>query len=122
MCAVAAIAMTAGAQEAQKVPIKAKDYRVASTTEAIRVDGVLGGTAGKSAQPMEFDAETNPGDNIVPPARTVGYMTFDQKNLYVAFQCFDPKPQEIRAHLSDRDRAFSDDFVGVVLDTFNDSR
>ena len=122
ICAVAAIAMTAGAQEASKVPIKAKDYRVASTTEAIKVDGVLDEPAWKSAQPMEFDAETNPGDNIVPPARTVGYMTYDQKNLYVAFQCFDPKPQEIRAHISDRDTAYSDDFVGVVLDTFNDNR
>jgi hypothetical protein len=117
-----AVALSAGAQEAQKVPIKAKEYRVGSTTEAIRVDGVLDEAAWKTAQPMEFDAETNPGDNIVPPARTVGYMTYDQKNLYVAFQAFDPKPQEIRAHISDRDNAFSDDFVGVVLDTFNDNR
>lgn len=105
-----------------KVPIKAKQYRVESTSEAIKVDGVLDEAAWKTAVPMEFDAETNPGDNIVPPARTVGYMTYDQKNLYVAFQAFDPKPAEIRAHLSDRDNAFSDDFVGVVLDTFNDNR
>ena len=33
-----------------------------------------------------------------------------------------PEAREIRAHLSDRDTAFSDDFVGVVLDTFNDKR
>ena len=110
------------AQEAQKVPIKAKQYRVESTGEAIRVDGVLDEAVWKTAQPMEFDAETSPGDNIVPPARTVGYMTYDRKNLYVAFQAFDPNPSQIRAHLSDRDAAFSDDFVGVVLDTFNDNR
>jgi hypothetical protein len=123
MCAVVvALSISAGAQEAQKVPIKAKEYRVAPTTEAIKVDAVLDEAAWKTAQPMEFDAETNPGDNIAPPARTVGYMTYDQKNLYVAFQCFDPNPKAIRAHLSDRDTAFSDDFVGVVLDTFNDNR
>ena len=110
------------AQEAQKVPIKAKQYRVESTSEAVRVDGVLDEAVWKTAQPMEFDAETSPGDNIVPPARTVGYMTYDQKNLYIAFQAFDPNPSQIRAHLSDRDTAFSDDFVGVVLDTFNDNR
>jgi uncharacterized protein DUF5916/cellulose/xylan binding protein with CBM9 domain len=126
MWAVAAIvgllSFSAGAQEAKKVPIKAKDYRVEATAEAVRVDGVLDEAVWKTAAPMEFDAETNPGDNIVPPARTVGYLTYDKKYLYVAFQCFDPNPKEIRAHLSDRDTAFSDDFVGVVLDTFNDNR
>jgi len=123
MCVVAvALSISSSAQEAQKVPIKAKDYRVASASEAIKIDAVLDEPAWKTAQPMEFDAETNPGDNIAPPARTVGYITYDQKNLYVAFQCFDPDPKAIRAHLSDRDTAFSDDFVGVVLDTFNDNR
>jgi Domain of unknown function (DUF5916)/Carbohydrate family 9 binding domain-like len=120
--AILGITLPTIAQEAQKVPIKAKDYRVAATAEPIKIDAVLDEPAWKTAQPMEFDAETNPGDNIVPPARTVGYMTFDRKNLYVAFHCFDPNPKAIRAHLSDRDTAFSDDFVGVVLDTFNDNR
>ena len=118
----AVLTLSAAAQEAQKVAIKAKDYRVESTSEAIKIDAVLDEAAWKTAPPMEFDAETQPGDNIVPPARTVGYMTFDHKNLYVAFQCFDPNPKAIRAHISDRDTAFSDDFVGVVLDTFNDNR
>ena len=114
--------ISAVAQEAQKVPIKAKEYRVEATAEPVKVDGVLDEAVWKTAQPMEFDAETHPADNVVPPARTVGYMTYDRKNLYVAFQAFDPNPKEIRAHLSDRDNAFSDDFVGVVLDTFNDNR
>jgi Domain of unknown function (DUF5916)/Carbohydrate family 9 binding domain-like len=126
-CAVAALGVLlsfpAGAQDApQKVEVKAKQYRVESTADPVKIDGVLDEPAWKTAQPMEFDAETSPGDNIPPPARTVGYMTYDQKYLYVAFQAFDPNPKEIRAHLSDRDTAFSDDFVGVVLDTFNDNR
>ncbi len=118
----AALTCSLSAQEAQKVPIKAKEYRVEATSEAMRIDAVLDEAAWKTAQEMVFDAETSPGDNIVPPARTVGYMTYDSKNLYVAFHCFDPDPKKIRAHLSDRDSAYSDDFVGVVLDTFNDNR
>ena len=121
MAAVMAVSLSMTAEDV-KVPIKAKEYRVESTPEPVRIDGVLDEAAWKTAQPMEFDAETSPGDNIVAPARTIGYMTYDQKNLYVAFHCFDPNPKEIRAHLSDRDTAFSDDFVGVVLDTFNDNR
>jgi hypothetical protein len=120
--AAVVLALSAVAQEPQKVPIKAKDYRVESMSEAVKIDAVLDEAVWKTAQAMEFDAETSPGDNIVPPARTVGYMTYDRKNLYVAFQCFDPDPKAIRAHLSDRDNAYSDDFVGVVLDTFNDNR
>ena len=109
-------------QEARKVPIKAKDYRVMATSETMRIDGVLSEVAWQKAQPMEFDAETSPGDNIVPPARTAGFMTYDQKFLYVAIKAWDPDPNQIRAHLSDHDAAFSDDFAGVVLDTFNDNR
>jgi hypothetical protein len=120
--AATVLALAAGAQETQKVVVKAKEYRVASTAEPIKVDAMLDEAAWQSAQPMEFDAETSPGDNITPPARTVGYLTYDQKYLYVAFRAFDPSPKAIRAHLSDRDTAFSDDFIGVVLDTFNDNR
>lgn len=116
------VSFAAAAQEAQKVPIVAKQYRVARTTEPIRVDAVLDEAAWSSAEPMEFDAETSPGENIVPPARTLGYITFDEENLYVAFRAYDPSPKEIRARLSDRDAAFNDDFVGIVLDTFNDNR
>lgn len=127
-CAIAASALLlsfpAAAQTAppQKVPIKPKNYRVEPTPGPIKVDAVLDEPVWKTAQPMEFDAETSPADNMTPPARTVGYMTFDQKNLYVAFHVYDPDPKAIRAHISDRDTAFSDDFVGVVLDTFNDNR
>ncbi len=35
---------------------------------------------------------------------------------------YDPDPSAIRAHLTDRDAAWADDWVGVVLDTFNDER
>jgi hypothetical protein len=49
-------------------------------------------------------------------------MLYDSSNLYVGFRADDPDPSRIRAHYSDRDKAWPDDFVGVVLDTFNDRR
>lgn len=99
-----------------------KQFRVESTAEPIRIDGVLDEAVWQTAQPMELEYETNPGENIAAPEKTIGYMTYDSKNLYVAFRALDSNPAKIRAHLSDRDTAFSDDFVGVVLDTFNDDR
>ena len=42
--------------------------------------------------------------------------------FFFAFEAFDPEPEKIRAHYTDRDRIFNDDWVGVVLDTYDDER
>lgn len=47
---------------------------------------------------------------------------YDDANLYVGMRAYDPEPESIRAHLSDRDNAWDDDWMGVILDTFNDNR
>ena len=49
-------------------------------------------------------------------------ITHNRDQLYIAFRAFDPDPSKIRARLADRDSAFSDDWVGVSIDTFNDGR
>lgn len=66
--------------------------------------------------------EVDPGENTEPPVETVAYLTYDQENFYMAFKCLDPHPEEIRARYADRDKMFADDFVGIILDTFNDQR
>ena len=63
-----------------------------------------------------------PGENTKPPVDTIVYMTYTSKNFYIAFKCFDPEPEKIRARYADRDTAFADDLVGIFLDTFNDQR
>ncbi len=88
----------------------------------ITIDGVLDEAAWKSAATMELKYETRPAENTPPPVRTEVFVTYDEGHFYMAFRAHDPDPSQIRAHLSDRDTAFSDDFVGVVLDTFNDER
>jgi hypothetical protein len=52
---------------------------------------------------------------------TVAYLGYDQKNLYVAFVCFDD-PQKVRARMSRREDIYDDDEVEVMLDTFHDRR
>jgi hypothetical protein len=54
--------------------------------------------------------------------KTEVYLAYDETHLLVAFRCYDPDPASIRARFSDRDSMFNDDWVGVVLDTFNDER
>jgi len=54
-----------------------------------------------------------------PSQKTEGYFLYDADNLYFAFRCYDAEPAKIKASLSKRDAMFSDDFVGIVFDTYN---
>ena len=88
----------------------------------IHLDGKIEEPAWGDAWTFELGYEVEPGENTPAPARTEVLVFHDRTHLYVGFRAFDPDPSKIRAHLSDRDAAWADDWVGVVLDTFNDER
>jgi hypothetical protein len=96
--------------------------RVPRAGSPIRIDGILDEAAWASAAVIPVDIEFRPGENIPAPVETTCLLTYDDHALYAAFRAADPRPAEIRAHLSDRDEAFRDDNVGILLDTFNDQR
>ena len=88
----------------------------------IEVDGSVAEAAWQDAATISLAYEIRPGDNTTPPARTTMRIGHTDDALYLAFIAHDPDPARIRAHLTDRDDAFNDDFVGVMLDTFDDNR
>ena len=92
------------------------------TSDAIKIDGVMDEAAWQHAVRINLDIETHPGENIPALVETVAYIIEDGERIYVAFDARDPEPSEIRAYLQDRDSAWNDDFVGIVLDTYNDER
>lgn len=103
----------AGAKAARDIPrLDAK----------IKVDGVLSEEVWKNALKMELNYEVQPGENIKPPVKTIVYIYNSKSHFNVGFRCFDPDPNAIRARFSDRDKLWADDWVAVVLDTFNDQR
>ena len=112
--------LSAGA--AAPPPAERRVYEVRRAAGAIEVDGDLGDPGWAGAALVVASIETYPGDNLESPARTECRIVYDEHSLYVAFHAFDPDPSAIRAHFTDRDAAYDDDFVGVVLDTFNDQR
>src|SRR5436305_12816297 len=89
----------------------------------ITIDGDLSDAGWQNALKSETWYETNPGDNVEPKVKTVGYLTHDDHFFYAAIQPFD-KPSDIRAQLGDHDgiSGNSDDFAGVILDTRNDGK
>lgn len=88
----------------------------------IKVDGRLSdpGWQGALAIPLRF--ETLPGENVPAKVETQVLLTFNDSYVYIGFRAADPAPDKIRAHLMDRDAAWDNDAVGVVLDPFNDQR
>lgn len=101
---------------------QAQTLDVPEVTEAFRIDGVMDEPSWQKALVLELPYEVEPGDNTPAPVRTICYLVSTSHALLVGFKAYDPNPSEIRAHFSDRDRLFRDDFVGFILDTFADKR
>ncbi len=85
------------------------------------IDGRLDDDVWKSAAVFKDFYQTDPGDNIPPSKPTEVLLGYDSKFLYIAFHAFD-EPDKVRATVAKRDDIFNDDYVGVLLDTFNDQR
>ena len=92
------------------------------TQDDINIDGLLDDLAWRDAAQIKIDKETRPGENIAARVETVAYLIEDGEYLYIAFDAKDPNPAAIRAYLRDRDSAWDDDFVGIVVDTYGDER
>jgi len=106
---------------AQHDPQFKPTVQVSRAVGEIEIDGVLDDAGWRGAVPATGFSETFPGDNIAPLVKTEAFLTYDADNLYVAFVCYDD-PALIRATMCQRDQFFSDDEVGLVLDTFGEAQ
>ena len=88
----------------------------------IKVDGVLDDIHWQQAKQLELNYVTRPFENTQPPVTTQVKIFENGDTLYVAFIAQDPKVENLSAYYRDRDGIWSDDLVGIKLDTFNDSR
>ncbi|MCP4219230.1 MAG: carbohydrate binding family 9 domain-containing protein [bacterium] len=111
-----------------KAPANARHFNISRSQSdhiGIKIDGVPDEPAWQEAVKIPLPFEWMPGENIAPPVETQCLVTYSRTTLYIAFRCFDPSPAGIRAHYMDRDSELTfvqDDFVGIMLDTFNDER
>ena len=97
-------------------------FEIREVQEEIKVDGSLNESVWKKPPMFTLNYETSPGDNTPPSQKTEFWLAYSNARLYVAVRAYDTNPSQIRARLTDRDKATNDDFVGVALDTFNDER
>ncbi len=101
----------------QKIP-----YRVPRINSPAKIDAVLDEPFWQEALVVNANIEVRPGENIPAPVQTEALIVYDDNNIYAGFRCYDPEPGKIRAHFTDRDDIWSDDWILILFDTFNDSR
>ncbi len=85
------------------------------------IDGKLDDEVWQKAAVLKDFYQIQPGDNVPPSKPTEVLIGFDPKFLYIAFKVTD-EPEKVRATVAKRDNIFNDDYVGFMLDTFNDKR
>ncbi len=100
---------------AKNVEIKAKRF----SKGEIKVDGIVSQEEWGDFTPIEDFVELQPEEGKIPPVKTQVFVGYDDKNLYVAFKCYDDV-KTIRKTLTPRDHlSFSDDMVLFYLWTYS---
>src|ERR1041385_16427 len=102
-------------------PEKAKAITIPKFEKPPVIDGKLDDAVWQSAAVLKDFYQIQPGDNLAPSKPTEVLIGYDPKFLYVAFRVID-EPDKVRATVAKRDNIFNDDYVGMMLDTFNDQR
>jgi Domain of unknown function (DUF5916)/Carbohydrate family 9 binding domain-like len=94
--------------------------------KAVKIDrdidltGKLTDPLWKTAPRVQLNYEIQPGNNTPAPQKTTAMVLYNSRYLYLGFKCYDTAPSSIRAHITDRDNAFNDDFVGAIIDPYHD--
>jgi len=107
-----------------KVPIppeKARPMTIPMISAELVIDGRVDEEIWRTAAVFRDFYQTSPGYNTAPSKPTEVYVTYDEKNLYVAFKCWDER-DKIAATIAKRDALGGEDNVRIWLDTYNDRR
>ncbi|HEY0781436.1 MAG TPA: carbohydrate binding family 9 domain-containing protein, partial [Thermoanaerobaculia bacterium] len=104
-------------------PDEAPEIHIQRATGPIAIDGDLSDAGWQGATKVETFFETNPGDNVPPKVKSVGYLTYDDRYFYAGFEFSEPDVGSLRAPYGDHDNTPSyTDYAGVILDTKHDGK
>jgi hypothetical protein len=87
-----------------------------------KIDGKLENLIWDKGAVIDTFTQYEPREGAKPSEKTVAYIGYDKKNLYIAVRCFDSNPGAIRARITRRDKFQGDDKITIYLDTFNDKK
>ncbi len=87
-----------------------------------KIDGNLENPLWEGGTVIDRFTQYEPLEGSEPTEKTVAYIGYDNKNLYIAVRAYDSQPKAVRACLTQRDQVMGDDVITVYLDTFNDKK
>src|SRR6476620_337004 len=104
---------------AQSLPKQLPAHR---TTATIKLDGLLDEMDWKDAVPATGFVEWRPNAGKIEDSanRTVVYLLYDNTSVYIGGYCYERTKDSVSRELIGRDQVGVNDFVGVILDTYND--
>ena len=89
----------------------------------INIDGVINNREVENSKVFDINNEISPGYNIPSTNKTLAYMTYTSKFLYIGFQAY---RDDVKASVLPRDdfRMFGtgQDMVSIQIDTYGDAR
>jgi uncharacterized protein DUF5916/cellulose/xylan binding protein with CBM9 domain len=85
------------------------------------LDGLFDEACWKTVGWSSGFTQREPYEGEKPSQETAFKILYDQKNIYVAFRCFDTEPEKIEKRLSRRD-GFEGDWVEINIDSYFDKR
>jgi len=91
-----------------------------STNTTFKIDGNLDEEAWKSAPVATDFIEWRPNAGKPEENKTEVYILYDNSNIYVGGYCHEQSIANISRELVGRDKVGSNDFLGVIFDTYHD--
>lgn len=88
----------------------------------IKIDGALTEAVWQKTGRIGNFCEIEPHENTKPSEPTEVMMFYDNDNLYIGIICYEKDPSKIIKTLTDRDKMFQDDWAGIILDTYSESK
>ncbi len=96
-------------------------YRI---SKPVKIDGLINDEAWKDAPVMTDLIEFRPTVGAVekPETKTVAYMMYDDEGIYFGGHCYERTKDSIARELAGRDGFGTNDYIGLILDTYNDKQ
>jgi hypothetical protein len=100
-----------------------KSFQVPRAAGRIRVDGRLDDAGWSNAARLTDATQFNPGDGTPPTQPTEFWVAIDDENLYIAAKFDDSDVRGIkRSQLVQGGAVVTDDYIQILLDTYNNRR
>jgi hypothetical protein len=116
-CALLLLACVAAPTFAASPAAPFPALRIADSTPAPHIDGVLDDAAWSGPQAYDRFFEIEPHDRVPARVRTDIRLAYDKRYLYIAVRAWESEPDSLRAPFARRDKVLGEqDYVGVLLD------